>query len=181
MHNFDDLDDFHIEDISKNKKKKKVNGKRKGNRTELELTKVLTAHFKSAFSRTVSSGARWAQASLPKHAMEIFSGDLIVPKGFKFAIESKGGYDSIDIGSIFMDGSKELDSFLSQAMEDANRAGRKPMLCWKRTRKPWISFILTADMPEKEFKYAIKYREWTGVALDYLLEMSDDFFIHPDV
>jgi Holliday junction resolvase len=178
MQNFDDLDDYQIEDISKNKKKKKVNGKRKGSRTELDLTKLLTNRFKSSFSRTVGSGSRWSQAALPKHAMEVFSGDLVVPKGFKFAIESKGGYDSIDLGSVFIDGNRELDNFLQQATDDAARAGRKPMLCWKRTRKPWIAFVLTKDMPHNDYKYTIKYREWTGVLLEYLLESPDEYFMN---
>lgn len=176
--NFDDLeDDYNIDDISKNKKKKKVNGKKKGNRTELDLTKILTERFKQSFSRTVGSGARWSQANLPKHAAEVFSGDLVVPKNFKFTIESKGGYDSIDLGAVFVSGNKELDGFLDQASEDAKRCGRKPMLCWKRKRKPWIAFVLSTELENKEFKYAIKYGKWTGVALEYLLKLDDVFFL----
>jgi hypothetical protein len=175
--NADEFDDYHIDDISKNKPKKKVNGKKKGNRTELDLTKILTERFKSPFSRTVGSGSRWSQATLPQHAKEVFSGDLIVPKGFKFAIESKGGYDSIDIGSIFLTGNKELETFFDQATEDAKRCNRKPMLCWKRTRKPWIAFVIKEEIKNIEFKYAITYGKWTGIALEHLLKLEDDFFI----
>lgn len=177
--NFDELDDaYTIDDISKNKKKKKVNGKKKGNRTELDLTKLLSERFKQSFSRTVGSGSRWSQANLPKHAAEVFSGDLVVPKNFKFTIESKGGYDSIDLGSVFISGNKELDTFLDQATDDAKRCGRKPMLCWKRTRKPWMAFVLTTEVENREFKYSIKYGKWTGVALEYLLELENEFFIN---
>ena len=179
--NFDDLeDDYNIEDISKNKKKKKVNGKKKGNRTELDLTKILSERFKQSFSRTVGSGSRWSQANLPKHAAEVFSGDLVVPKNFKYTIESKGGYDSIDVGSVYISGNKELDGFLEQAVDDAKRCGRKPMLCWKRTRKPWMAFVLSTEINDRDFKYSIKYGKWTGVALDFLLELEDGFFLKQD-
>lgn len=173
----DNFDDYLVEDISKNKKKKKVNGKKKGNRTELDLVKILTERFKKSFSRTVGSGARWSQANLPRHAAEVFSGDLVVPKGFKFAIESKGGYDSIDIGSVFISGNKELDSFLDQAIDDAKRCGRKPMLCWKRSRKPWMAFVQTSDINDLDFKYSLKYGKWTAIALEFLLELDNDFFL----
>ena len=176
--NTNNFDDYDVEDISKNKPKKKVNGKKKGNRTELDLTKILTARFNQSFSRTVGSGSRWAQANLPQHAKEVFSGDLVVPKGFKFAIKSKGGYDSIDIGSIFISGNKELDNFLEQAMDDGQRCSRKPMLCWKRTRKPWIAFLLTDDLGQHDFKYTIQYGKWTGVALEHLLTLPDEFFLN---
>lgn len=175
--NTNNFDDYDYDDISKNKPKKKVNGKKKGNRTELDLTKLLTARFNQPFSRTVGSGSRWAQANLPQHAKEVFSGDIVVPKNFRFAIESKGGYDSIDLGSVFLSGNKELDSFMEQAIDDAKRCGRKPMLCWKRTRKPWMAFLLTEDLGQNDFKYTIVYGKWTGVALEHLLKKEDSFFL----
>lgn len=177
----DNFDDYLVEDISKNKKKKKVNGKKKGNRTELDLVKTLTDRFGKSFSRTVGSGARWSQANLPRHAAEVFSGDLVVPKGFRFAIESKGGYDSIDIGSVFISGNKELDNFLIQALDDAKRCGRKPMLCWKRSRKPWMAFVQSEEIANINFDYSLKYGNWTAVALEYLLKLHDDFFLDPNI
>lgn len=177
-HDFEEFDDFVQDDsLLANKKKKKVNGKKKGSRTELDLTKILTKRFGQPFSRTVASGARWSQAVLPDHAREVFSGDIVVMKGFKFVIESKGGYDSIDMSSVFTHGNSELDSFLNQATNDSKRCNRKPMMCWKKTRKPWLAFILTQELAGKEFEYSMKYREWTAVALDNLLKLEDSFFI----
>jgi len=177
-HDFEEFDDFVQDDsLLANKKKKKVNGKKKGSRTELDLTKILTKRFGQPFSRTVASGARWSQAVLPDHAREVFSGDIVVMKGFKFVIESKGGYDSIDMSSVFTHGNSELDSFLNQATNDSKRCNRKPMMCWKKTRKPWLAFILTEELVGKEFEYSMKYREWTAVALDNLLKLEDSFFI----
>lgn len=181
MHSFEEFDDFVNDDLTKPRKKRK-NGKRKGNRTELDLTKVLNARFGTGFSRSVGSGNRWSQVShLPKHARDVFSGDLVVPVGFRFAIESKGGYDGIDINSLFVRGNSELDSFLKQAFDDGRRCGRMPMLCWKRTRKPWLAFVLTKDLGDHEFKYTIRYGDWTGVALEHLLKLEGHFFIDGSV
>ena len=178
-YDFEEYDDFVNEDIvNKKQKQKKVNGKKKGSRTELDLSKLLTERFGQGFSRSVGSGNRWAQVDhLPKHAREVFSGDLVVPKGFKFVIESKGGYDGIDMSSIYVRGNSEIDSFLEQALSDSKRCGRKPMMCWKKTRKPWIAFVLTEELTGHDFKYCMKYGKWTAVALEHLLKLDDSFFI----
>lgn len=170
-------DDYFIEDIvGKKNKKKKVNGKAKGNRVERSLAKLLTARFGEDFSRTVGSGARWSQATLPKHAQEIFSGDLIVPKGFKFALESKGGYEDIDLNAIFIKGNGTLNGFLSQATKDAERCDRKPLLLWKKDRKPWLAFIQEEELKDYKFKYQLIYGKWICVALEELLKLDDSFF-----
>jgi hypothetical protein len=180
---FEDMDDFVTDDIlSKKTKTKKVDGKKKGNRTELDLTKVLNTRFGDGFSRSVGSGNRWGQVNhLPKHAREVFSGDLIVPQGFRFVIESKGGYDAIDMSSVFVRGNSELDGFLDQVTQDSKRCGRKPMLCWKKTRKPWLAFVHTKDLVGRTFKYKLQYGKWSVVALEHLLKLDDEFFIEPGI
>jgi hypothetical protein len=181
QYDFENMDDFVTDDILSKKKTKKVDGKKKGNRTELDLTKVLNARFGDGFSRSVGSGNRWGQVDhLPKHAREVFSGDLIVPKGFKFVIESKGGYDGIDMSSIFVRGNSELDGFLDQVTKDSKRCQRKPLLCWKKTRKPWLAFVHTKDLAGHSFKYKLQYGKWTCVALEHLLKLDDSFFLESD-
>jgi hypothetical protein len=176
----EDLDDFFTDDLlteKKKRKKRKADGKKKGNRVELSLSKILNERFGGGFSRSVGSGNRWGQvSSLPKHAQEVFSGDLIVPQGFKWAVESKGGYD-IDLHSVFVGGSKELDGFLEQVTRDSERCGRKPMLCWKRDRKPWVAFVPTKELNGHAFKYRLVYKEWSAVALKTLLQMPDQWFL----
>jgi hypothetical protein len=141
--------------------------------------KIFNQRFGGGFSRSVGSGNRWGQvAHLPKHAQEIFSGDLIVPLGFKWALESKGGYAEIDLNSVFVAGSKELDGFLDQVTKDAQRCGRKPMLCWKRDRKPWLAFVPSKELEGHSFKYRLSYKEWSAVALTELLKLSDGFFLN---
>ena len=180
MDNFEDFDDFLIEDeVLKERKKKGINGKKKGNRTELDLAKLLNVRFGEGFSRTVGSGMIGTQRGhyLPKHARDVFSGDLVVPKGFKFVIESKGGYESIDMSSVFVHGNSELDNFMNQVTDDSKRCGRKPLLCWKKTRKPWLAFVHTVELKGLEFKYKMEYGKWTCIALEHLLKLEDSFFI----
>ena len=164
------VDDFFTDDLftqKKKRKKRKADGKKKGNRVERELSKILNERFGGGFSRSVGSGNRWGQVTnLPKHAQEVFSGDLIVPQGFKWALECKGGYAEIDINSIFVSGNKELDGFLDQVVNDAERCGRKPMLCWKRDRKPWLAFVPTKELDGHSFEYRLSYKEWSAVALE---------------
>ena len=92
-------------------------------------------------------------------------------------MESKGGYDGIDLNSVFIRGNSELDEFLDQVTKDAQRCNRKPMLCWKRTRKPWLVFVRATDVKDFNFKYTLHYQDWIGIALDNLLELDDSFFI----
>lgn len=174
---FEDMNDFVTDDEIFNKKNKKINGKKKGNRIELELAKILNKRFGTGFSRSVGSGNRWSQVNhLPKHARDVFSGDLVVPKDFKFVLESKGGYEGIDLNSIFIRGSAELDGFLDQASKDAKRCGRKPMLCWKKKRRPWLVVLLTDDLP-RDFKYQLRYGKWSVLALEEVLKLEDEFFL----
>jgi hypothetical protein len=177
----DDVDDFFTDDLMaemKKRKKRKADGKKKGNRCELGLSKVLNQRFGGGFSRSVGSGNRWGQvAHLPKHAQEVFSGDLIVPQGFKWAVESKGGYSKIDINSVFVSGNAELDAFLDQTTKDAERCGRKPMLCWKRDRRPWLAFVPTKELEGHSFTYRLLYKAWSAVALDELLTLPDQWFL----
>lgn len=176
-HAFEDYDDFELEDLTK-KRKSKVNGKKKGNRVELELSKILTKRFGKSFTRSIGSGNRWSQVkNLSENATQVFSGDLVCPTEFKFVIESKGGYDNIDMTSLFVRGNSELDGFLEQALKDSKRCGRKPMLCWKKTRKPWLAFVLTPELQDHTFKYKMQYGIWTCVALEHLLDLHDEFFL----
>jgi len=176
---YEDSDDQFIDDILSNKQSKKINSKRKGNRNELDLAKIFTKRFKKGFSRSVGSGNRWSQtAFLPKHAQKVFSSDLVVPLNFKFSLESKGGYDGIDLNSVFLRGNSDLDKFLTQAYKDAKKAEKKPLLAWKRSRKPWLAFVLSKDLEEVsfDFKYKLIYNKWTALALEEFLKLEDNYF-----
>lgn len=178
---YEDSDDQFVEDILSNKQSKKINSKRKGNRNELEFAKILTKRFNKNFSRSVGSGNRWSQtAYLPKHAQKVFSSDLVVPENFKFALEVKGGYNGIDLNSIFLRGNSDLNKFLIQAYKDAKRADKKPLLAWKKNRKPWLVFLLNKDAENLNFKYKLIYNQWTAVALEDFLKLEDEFFFNKE-
>ncbi len=175
-----DIDDFDFENFgdNHNRKKKKAQGGRKGKRVERELCKILTERFKKEFSRSVGSGNRWSQiANMPKHARETFSGDVCTPENFLWVIESKGGYeDKIDLNGLF-DGIGQLDAFIKQVSKDAEFTKKKPLLVWKRSRKPWLACAKTEDLCNVDrFEYRIIYGKWSVVSLSNLLEYPDEFF-----
>lgn len=182
-------EELEIENIF-NKKPKRIKSGKKGKRVELEVVKYLNDRFSvllnknpnwGKFSRTVGSGNRWGQnVHLSKAAMDNFSGDLICPDNFKFIIESKGGYNEIDLCSAFDGGQSELDSFLKQVTSDSDRTGRKPMLLWKKNRKPRLAFLKQIDLDCSiyKFEYNMKYRDWIVVNLKDLITLEDNFFFN---
>lgn len=179
-----DEDDLQIENLLEKKaknKKKKIDSKAKGNRTELQLCKLLTAHFSEEFSKAPGSGARWSQVSyLPEHAKKTLTGDVCVPEKFKWVIESKGGYEGdIDLNALFDGGITMIDTFIEQSNRDSAYCGRRPMVCWKRSRKPWLIMIQLTDLQQIDetiFSYRIHYREWIIVLLEDLLNATDRKF-----
>ncbi len=173
-----EFDDLIIDDLSV-EKKKKVNGKKKGNRLELQLSKILTKRFGQSFSRSVGSGNRWSQVSnMPAHAKETLVGDLCCPVGFKFVVECKGGYeDKIDLNSILEGGCSQLDKFIDQSEHDAELSGKLPIIIWKRNNKPWLSMIRAIDY-FLDAEYSIKYRDWVIITLDELLKLDDSFWFN---
>jgi len=181
-------DDQEVEDIF-DKKPKKIKSGKKGKRVELELIKSLNERFRETlksrpscgtFSRSVGSGNRWGQkVHLSKAASDTYSGDIVCPEGFLFVLESKGGYNDIDLCTAFSGKHAELDAFLKQVSDDSARCGRKPLLLWKKDRKPRIAFLLTSDFEGGEFPTMMRYGPWTAVLCDDLLSLPDEFFFSP--
>lgn len=172
-------EDFFVDNSFLMPKKKKLNSGGKGKRREREVAKILNERFGGGFSRSVGSGNRWSQvANLPKHAQDTFSGDLVTPENFAFTIESKGGYDDVDLVSVFDGGHSQIDEFIEQAQFDADRCGRKPLVVWKKSRKPLIAIIKTVDLPRLNWPYMLVYRDWTIVNLEELLKESNAFWFN---
>ena len=171
------MDDLEIDDLLEDRvNKKKINGKKKGNRVELELSKMLTKRFGREFSRSVGSGNRWSQVkSMPEHAKTALLGDLCPPSGFLWIIECKGGYDDdADFSSVLYEGAARINEFIKQSEKDAVQSGRKPLICWKRSRKPWIAILKKKDVDCSLFKYYISYQDWVVIALEKLLLAYQD-------
>lgn len=181
-------EDSEIEDILKSKPKKIKSG-RKGKRVELDLIKRLNERFREAiagrpgcgsFSRSVGSGNRWGQrVHLSKAASDTYSGDIVCPEGFLFVLESKGGYNDIDLCTVFSGGQAELDSFLKQVSDDSARCGRMPLLLWKKDRKPRLAFLKSSDLKGREFPCMLRYGQWTAISMEDLVSLEDDFFFSP--
>jgi hypothetical protein len=170
-------EDFEIEPVwERLDKPKKVNSGRKGDRGEHGVIDLLTERFHMPFSRVPDSGARMSQVALPEELKQAYVGDIVVPPNFKFCIECKNGYDDdISLENIIFKNRKNavLDGFLEQAQRDADRVGKKPMLCWKKTSKPYLAFT-------KEYKvseYGLYYRDWVACQLTDLLKLPDDIFL----
>lgn len=185
----EDEDDLLVEDILI-KATKKIKSKDKGNRSELQLVHLLNYRFADVlsnhpkwgtFSRSVGSGNRFGQkVSLSEDAKNVFSGDLTCPSGkdgyFRFVIESKGGYNGVDLITMFDGYCRELDDFLKQVLNDSERVDRKPLLVWKKDRKSRIAAILQKDSPKHDFPNYMIYKKWIIVSFDELLKLPDDFF-----
>lgn len=173
-----DEKDLQIDNILETKeKKKKVDGKAKGDRTELHLCKLLSDHFGVEFTKAMGSGARWSQVRyLPEHAKKTLTGDICVPEGFKWVVESKGGYeDKVDLNNVCDGPIAQLDEFIEQSSRDAEYCKRKPIICWKRNRKPWLAVVRLSDI-ENVPEYYVVYGTWAIVPLRFLLECRDRTF-----
>lgn len=175
-----DFTDIEVEDIitASEAKKKKINSKKKGNRVELALTKLLTKRFDKPFSRSVGSGNRWGQVKgLPSHAKTTLSGDICPPEGFLWVIECKGGYDQIDLNRILEQKNSTIEMFIKQSLHDSATTGRKPIIMWKRDRLPWLVLILEKDAPPISlFKRRVHYDSWLILSLTELLDATPDSF-----
>ena len=93
----------------------------------------------------------------------------------KFVIESKKGYNKIDLVNCFSGKCSELDEFLKQVSSDAERTKRKPLLIWKKDRKEDIAFLRESDLPNKPKLYLL-YNGWIATTFDFILSHPDNFF-----
>lgn len=171
------MDDLEIDDLLQGDKKKRKNSCRKGKRGEAGPVKILTERFGKPFSRSIGSGNRWSQVTLTEQAKQVFSGDLVVPEGFAFVIEVKNGYeDEVDLHSAIFGKCRKLDEFFERVTRDADYTGRKPLLLWKRARKPWLAFLRTEHLPGLDLRPRFVYGDWTGCSLELILRAPDAFF-----
>lgn len=178
------FEDFVVEDIAKNVVKKIKSG-RKGKRGERMIVDVFNTRFNEiltnnpswgAFSRTVGSGNRLTQrVRLSENAQQLYASDIVCPTNFKFVIESKNGYDDIDLFLAFGECCKQLDQFLEQVTTDANKVNRQPLLIWKKTRKPTIAFLYP-EIINHTFSTRFYYKNWIGIPFEELLNNTDDSF-----
>lgn len=182
-----DVDDFIFDDIMNvEKKKKKINSGSKGKRGERWLVNLFNARFVDIlsknptwgeFSRSIGSGNRSGQnVKLSAIAGLVFTSDLTCPPTFKFSIESKSGYNQIDLNSIFDGGNKELDTFIIQVSNDAKKIDKEPLLIWKKDRRPALAFFHDKENLFSKSEYKMNYREWTVININELMLLPDEYF-----
>lgn len=172
-----DTDDI----LQRNVDKRKKDSCQKGKRGENGLCKILSARFGKPFSRVPQSGAKTKQVDLSLRAREAYSGDIVVPDDFLFCLESKHGYNDVDIVSTIGAGkNKTIDSFLEQATKDAEGIHKMPLVCWKKDRRPWLAFLKACpgwdDALAKVSPVRLHYREWIAYDLKSILVLPDTFW-----
>lgn len=182
-------DDYETDDVLGNynkRKKKKKDSKDKGGRGERLLIAELEKRFPGKpFSRSVGSGNRWSQARLSEAAKQVFTGDVVTPEDFLFAIECKYGYNDISLERAIArsvegkSGNAQLNKFLTQAEKDGSRVKKKPLLCWKQNYKPWLAFFKTEHLSDRlrELPDRMTYHDWSVVPLERAFEEPDTFFM----
>ena len=154
----------------------KVNGKAKGNRSELEVVKLLSESFKELFSRSPNSGGFGTSHArfLTKQVDTLFSGDVLCPTNFIFSIENKSGYD-IDISKIFTlkKVKSKLYEFIEQSSKDAVRVGLLPLVIYKRDYCDRIAILPYHNHSrEKELKKLLKDKIKTYMIFHHKVEDS---------
>jgi len=109
-------------------------------------------------------------------------GTLKGPEKFKWIIESKCGYNNIDLSTVLSDGNAELDDWFKQISKNATKYGKLPLLIWKKDYKSRIAFIRQDDFvwllttQINPFEYRFEYRDWVGISYDVLMTLEDKVF-----
>lgn len=128
-------------DLSPLKKKKKKNSRAKGSTFERKIAGDLNKRFDTKeFSRTPGSGAFATTHALPEHLQ--IHGDLITPANFRYCIECKKGYNDEDLYSLFNHNSA-FWGFIDQAIRDAEKSNKEPMLIFKQDRRKILAVTLS--------------------------------------
>ena len=153
-----------------------LNSKKKGNRGELALCKILKTRFPGQdFMRVPSSGAIMGKSNKIKNesaemgTKEVLSGDLICPSKFKFSVESKF-YSDISFWDIFNE-SSDLHNWMSQVSEDSAFVNKLPFLIVKINNHPhFAATTIAVD------GYIFEHQGFYFYTLENLLTNDDSFF-----
>ena len=173
-------------------KRKKINGKKKGNRAELNICKILTEKIgMGKFNRVPSSGSFGSTHTLSPEASLCLAGDIIAPSPhFVFSIENKCGYNDIEIGKIvgIKPQLKQIGGFLEQSCADAVRIERVPMVIYTKDHRDPVAIIPMDNNArsnevkvfQNEFASSIvfnhkseKYPQWSRWVIFTLEELLD--------
>jgi hypothetical protein len=171
-------------DLKNLKKPKKINGKRKGNKYENDLSKLLNKRFNTTdFARTPGSGAFATTHKLPSHLM--IYGDLITPLTFRFVIEAKRGYSSLNILDL-INNTSVLHGFISQNLKDCEKCDKDSLVIFKQDRRKAMAIVTLSEPMNIELKLILKQKDIPFLSfgdernvlllLDDILTLDDSFF-----
>lgn len=139
-------------DLTPLKRKKKTNSKRKGNKYENDVCKLLNQHFNTKdFCRTPGSGAYATTHHIPDY-LKIY-GDLITPQGFRYVIDTKKGYNDLDFFSMINQNSTLWD-FIEQCERDSKASKKDFLLIYKQDNKAALAIVKKENINTKE-KYLL--------------------------
>jgi len=121
-----------------------MKSKRLGKGFEYEIRDILReATGDNSFERVPNSGAYFGGANKVRaetardDLVEIMSGDLICPPGWRWVCECKN-HEDVPYHQLFLgSGCKMIDEFLQQVNQDAETSGKEPLLFMKLRRKGW--------------------------------------------
>ena len=153
-----------------------MQSKKKGNRNELLVAKLLSKRFGKTFQRVPMSGG-WATTNnlqeTRQDAIQFFTGDIICPPDFNFSIEVKSRV-SFNFWDLLNKEDGEVDSWIKQAEEEA-RISKKEFLLIIRinNRKP---FVIFKDTTSNIYSGLIYKEVYIIMRMDYLLQYPDAFF-----
>lgn len=159
----------------------RINSKNKGSCFEREIAHLLTETFGKQFNRTPGSGSftggknRVRALGLSAAANTTLTGDLIVPKGFPYSIECKN-YASIAWHQVIHGECKQLDSWISQAKDDAQSIGLIPLIIIKINRNG--TFFVMPSVCEHQLQQEpsiprLTYKDHTIYSMDFFNKIID--------
>lgn len=166
-------------DLSKLKKKKRLNSKNKGNTFQRKVAGLFNERFKSTeFCPTPGSGAFATTHTLPDYLK--IHGDLITPKDFSFCLELKFGYNKENLGSLF-NSKSEFWSFIDQVNRDSKSAKKEPLLIFRQNNRSTLCVLksysnLNLDCLKPYIKIIRVNEEYIITELSNLFQLEDKFF-----
>ena len=156
----------------------KINAKKKGNRGELELVKILCERFgEGKFKRCPSSGAyvgganRSSSENLTEAQKQAFASDIIAPENFRFSIEHKFYKNPFTVFDL-ENKSSDINSWFGQVSGDAAFAKKEPLLIVKYNGKKRIAF--SRNLVDKD--YILETKGWYCYWLEDLITLEDKFW-----
>lgn len=173
-------------------KKKRVNGKKKGNGFEGQIAKKLTTALDPlTFIRTPGSGARVGGKNFAtfghmfgEDAMKMFVSDICptnekdVGLEFRWAVECKS-YKTPDSFTQLVNGAANIFSWFEEAVIDAPKVNKLPMLIFKWNNTPTFVATNRTDgiKPKLNLSYADGAKCLNIYLLDDLLKIQDFWFL----